>query len=202
MRYAVLVLFLTGTIPSSAFSQSLAEAARQARERREQRARDAADDEVPSYGNEDLADDDEAEAEDEDEADGEDDSEAKADRDADAREERVETALEEVRRTLAREASDRRASQRRQAEATWRRAAQQARARIDAAKRELAAFDELWLVQGERYVDDEGRTVIRDLDHLRALKARAQQEVEAAERALEELRTRARREGVPPGWLR
>jgi len=194
MRYPVPALVcLLIAFPAAGETQSLAEAAREERERREQLQQDASSDETPSYGNEDL----EEEEQDEDA-----DADGVAD-DEDAGEgERAEKARERARQHLLRAASDRRDRERREAEAVWRSAAAQARSRIDEAKQELATLDELWLVEGERYVDSEGRTVIRDLDHLRELEQRARQELAAAEQALAELRTRARREGVPPGWLR
>ena len=58
------------------------------------------------------------------------------------------------------------------------------------------------LVPGYEYVDSSGRTVIRSIEELQGLTARAKAEREAAEKALEDLLEEARRANVPPGWLR
>lgn len=179
-------------------AQSLTDAARKTREKREERRKDAAAEEVPAYGNADLR------GADESEADGESAPPAGAEEgdESAARDDEAAAARESARQERLRAESERRSEQRREAETRWRRAAERARARIEAAKREVAALEELWLVEGERYVDAEGRTVIRDLDHLRRLKEQAEREMADAEEALAELRSRARSEGVPPGWLR
>jgi hypothetical protein len=51
-------------------------------------------------------------------------------------------------------------------------------------------------------VDDGGKTVIRDLAHLREIVARAKADLSAARRALDNLEDEARRKGALPGWLR
>jgi hypothetical protein len=58
------------------------------------------------------------------------------------------------------------------------------------------------LVPGYEYQDEKGRTVTRSVDELQRMTAAAKAELDAAEKALADLRERARRAGVPPGWLR
>ena len=77
-----------------------------------------------------------------------------------------------------------------------------AKARIEAARKKHQAMASLTLVPGYEYVDDRGRTAIRDVEHLQALTAQAKAELDATEKALEDLLEEARRAGVPPGWLR
>ena len=58
------------------------------------------------------------------------------------------------------------------------------------------------LSPGEYFVDDQGKVVIRSLGHLRELIAKAKAELDAAEKGLAQLEETARRNNVPPGWLR
>jgi hypothetical protein len=83
-------------------------------------------------------------------------------------------------------------------------AAAPAAARADVARLEevVRELEKLWLVEGESYVDDGGKTVIRDLAHLREIVARAKADLSAARRALDNLEDEARRKGALPGWLR
>ena len=97
---------------------------------------------------------------------------------------------------------ERQAQQRRRDEASWRARFGEARRELDEAKAYRAALDELHLTQGERYIDDNGNTVIQDLAHLRELIREADQRVADAERGMTRLEEQARREGIPPGWRR
>jgi len=97
---------------------------------------------------------------------------------------------------------DRERAQRQRQEDEWRRRMAAARQRVEKAKKNLETLEGLFLVGGERYVDSQGNTVIRDLDHLREIVASAKAEVAAAEKAVADLEERARRAHVPPGWLR
>ena len=97
---------------------------------------------------------------------------------------------------------DRQAQERRRDEARWRARFGDARQEVQAAKEYRKALDELYLSQGERYVDENGDTVIQDLGHLRQLISEADQRVADAERSLAQLEDQARREGIPPGWRR
>lgn len=104
---------------------------------------------------------------------------------------------EEKRQSLDEEQADRKRQ-----EVQWKARVQQARDRLDAAKKQVQQLEGLHLVEGERYVDGEGRTVIASPDHLKRLVAQASAELQSAEQSLEQLREEARRKGVPPGWLR
>lgn len=87
-------------------------------------------------------------------------------------------------------------------ESEWRARFQDARARVAAAREQVKVLEELYLSQGEYYVDAEGRTVIGGVDDLQRLNREAKMELEAAEKSLKDLQEEARRAGVPPGWLR
>lgn len=91
---------------------------------------------------------------------------------------------------------------RQQAESDWRGHAIQARQRIERAQKRYETLSGLVLVEGQYYVDDEGRPLITSLAQLRRLTTEAEEELQAATRAWDELREEARRAGVPPGWLR
>ncbi len=84
----------------------------------------------------------------------------------------------------------------------WRKRAAQARARVEKARKNHEALASVHLSPGGFFVDDQGKVVIRSLDHLRELVAKAKTELAAAEKGLEQLEEDARRQSVPPGWLR
>ena len=91
---------------------------------------------------------------------------------------------------------------RKQEEARWRERAAQADARVERARKRYETFSSMNLVPGYVYQDENGRTVIHSIEELQALTARAKAELAAAEQAKEDLLDQARRESVPPGWLR
>ena len=91
---------------------------------------------------------------------------------------------------------------RRQAEAQWRERLADLTAQRAKAKAIHEELSQLWLVDGEQYVDDKGRVVIASLGDLRAKIARAKERWDAAEKAIADLHEEARRAGIPPGWLR
>jgi hypothetical protein len=91
--------------------------------------------------------------------------------------------------------------QRRRQEHEWRSRAAQAEARVKAAKQRYEQMQSMHLTLGEYYEDSKGR-VISTPEQLQKMTARAKAELEAAEKALEDLRDSARRAGIPPGWLR
>ena len=84
----------------------------------------------------------------------------------------------------------------------WRDRAAAARAEVSRLEEVLKELEKLFLVQGESYVDDSGKTVIRDLAHLREIVARAKSDLAAARQAVADLEEEARRKGALPGWLR
>jgi hypothetical protein len=71
----------------------------------------------------------------------------------------------------------------------------EARVRYDAVKNES-------LVPGQRLVDQQGNVLVRSPEELQSIVAAAKAELDSAEKFLEDLLEAARREGVPPGWLR
>jgi hypothetical protein len=84
----------------------------------------------------------------------------------------------------------------------WRKRAAQAEARVEAAKKNLETLKTMWLGLGEYFGDEAGRPVITTPEQLQAMTARAQKDLEAAEKALADLHESARRSNTPPGWLR
>jgi hypothetical protein len=92
--------------------------------------------------------------------------------------------------------------QRRQQEAMWRSRMTAARARRDEAKKRYDYLNSLFLGPNEYFVDDKGKVLVRDIDHLRQLIAQAKTEWDAAEKAIVDLEDSARRAGALPGWLR
>jgi hypothetical protein len=97
---------------------------------------------------------------------------------------------------------DRERSTREELERTWRDRAAQARAHIEDARAERKYLSGLSLVAGEYYVDENGKVLVRDLAHLRRLVAEADARLAAAEGALSDLERSARKQSIPPGWLR
>ncbi|MBN2368966.1 MAG: hypothetical protein JXO72_00595 [Vicinamibacteria bacterium] len=92
-------------------------------------------------------------------------------------------------------------ARRRKQETEWRSRAAQAEARIETSKKRYEQLQSMYLAYGEYYQDSKGQ-VIASPEQLQAMTARAKADLEAAEKALEDLRDSARRQGVPPGWLR
>jgi len=93
-------------------------------------------------------------------------------------------------------------SARRSDENLWRGRVAQARARVERARQKHQTLAGLNLVPGYEYQDAHGRTVIRSVEQLQGMTAAAKAELDAAEKALADLLEEARRENVPPGWLR
>jgi hypothetical protein len=94
------------------------------------------------------------------------------------------------------------ATDRQREEAEWRRRIGEARARLKAAEEHYNFLNGLHLVQGEYYVDENGKPVITSLAQLRRMVDEAKVELDSARAAMEKLREEARRAGVPPGWFR
>jgi hypothetical protein len=91
---------------------------------------------------------------------------------------------------------------RKRAEIEWRGRVAQARARVEANRRRYEYLNGLALIPGQRVVDDDGKPVICSVEMLRGMIANAKARWEAAEKHLENLQESARRQNVPPGWLR
>jgi hypothetical protein len=87
-------------------------------------------------------------------------------------------------------------------ENVWRGSVAQATARVERARRSYQTLAGMNLVPGYEYQDAKGRTVISSVEELQRMTAAAKAELDAAEKALADLLERARRAGIPPGWLR
>jgi hypothetical protein len=99
-----------------------------------------------------------------------------------------------------REAGD--ASARTNQESEWRSRARAAQARIERAQKAYEALRDMYLVNGEYYADKNGRPVVTSVEELQKLTAEAKAELEAAQKAFDDLQESARHQSVPPGWLR
>ena len=93
-------------------------------------------------------------------------------------------------------------SARRRDEAQWRARVARARANVEEARKVHETLASMNLVPGYVYQDSHGRTVIHSIEELQGLTARAKAELDAAQKALDDLLEQARRANVPPGWLR
>ncbi len=100
------------------------------------------------------------------------------------------------------ESSDSSERVRKQQEASWRARMTQANARLERAKKAYDTLSQMYLAPGEYYVDEKGRAVILSAEELQRMTARAKAELEAAQKAVENLEDEARRANIPPGWLR
>jgi hypothetical protein len=92
----------------------------------------------------------------------------------------------------------------RRSEAAWRDRVAKARARLDATRKEYEALSNRVITPGgddSGWVDEFGRIKIDPMG-IRDKIAKAKADWDAAEKALEDLLESARRQGVPPGWLR
>ena len=93
-------------------------------------------------------------------------------------------------------------SDRRQQEVEWRARVSEIKSRLSEAKERFEFLSGLHLIPGEYYVDENGRPVITSLEQLRSMVAEAKTELDAAQKAMDDLREEARKKSVPPGWLR
>lgn len=89
-----------------------------------------------------------------------------------------------------------------QSESAWRGRMAAAHRRIENARREYDYWNSYMLVPGEILVDAKDRPVITSIEQLQGKTAAAKRSLEAAESALATLEEDARKAGVPPGWLR
>jgi len=97
---------------------------------------------------------------------------------------------------------DRERDQRARAEQAWRQRFATANERIDKARARYDAVKDWTLAPGESFVDTKGRIVVHSPEHLRRLVLDAKAELDAAQKALDDLQESARRAGVPAGWTR
>jgi hypothetical protein len=89
-----------------------------------------------------------------------------------------------------------------QQEMEWRRRNSEARERLTEARKRYELLSKLHLTSGSYYVDSNNEPIITSVDQLQSMVANAQTELDAAAAALNQLRDDARRAGVPPGWIR
>jgi len=87
-------------------------------------------------------------------------------------------------------------------EQAWHGRVARAEARLAAAKQRYEALSGLTLVQGQYYVDKDGKRVISSLEQLRQKIEQAKAESDDAQKDLDAVMEAARRAGIPPGWLR
>jgi len=87
-------------------------------------------------------------------------------------------------------------------EQEWRYRVAEARSRVQKARERYDSLNELPIVPGMKYVDENGNALITSLSQLRGMVGQAKAELDAAEKAQADLLEEARRAGVPPGWLR
>jgi hypothetical protein len=98
--------------------------------------------------------------------------------------------------------SDREREDRAAEEARWRARVAAAAATLDRSRQVYERLKDQTLVTGQYLVDPTGRPIATSPQQLQHLVAQAKEEYEAAQKALDDLFEAARREGVPPGWLR
>jgi hypothetical protein len=89
-----------------------------------------------------------------------------------------------------------------QSEAAWRRRMAEARSRVESARKEYEYWNSYTMVPGEVLVDEKDRPVITSIGQLQGKTAAAKRALDAAEKALANLEEDARKSDVPPGWLR
>jgi hypothetical protein len=89
-----------------------------------------------------------------------------------------------------------------QSESAWRSRIATANKRVEDARKEYEYWNSYTLVPGEVLVDDKERPVITSIGQLQAKTAAAKRVLEATEKGLANLEEEARKAGVPPGWLR
>jgi hypothetical protein len=87
-------------------------------------------------------------------------------------------------------------------EAAWRGRIVEAQRRIEAARKDYEYWSGHTMVVGDIFVDEQDRPVITSIEQLQGKTAAAKKAVESAEKAFVNLEEEARKAGVPPGWLR
>jgi chemotaxis protein histidine kinase CheA len=100
-------------------------------------------------------------------------------------------------RQLAREQA-----QRVEDEARWRKRVAEATARLEESRARYESMKDVTLYPGQVLVDENNQPVASCPKKFRSTVEEARKEHEAAQQAYDDLMEAARREGVPPGWLR
>ena len=198
MRLTALPVLVLLTLPALALPQSLGEAARQEAERRKKVQSEGPT--APVVGEEALN---KARAARHDNATSEAPSVSHASP-ADRSDGHGEAGVAGTPRARSTDTNDleRERAQRARDERMWRERVAAATARVQTARARYDAVKDMSLAPGQAFVDRNGRAVVRSPDHLQRIVANARAELDAADKALEDLLEAARREGIPPGWLR
>ena len=89
-----------------------------------------------------------------------------------------------------------------QSESAWRGRLAEARQHVETARKEYEYWSGYTMVPGEILVDEKDRPVITTIEQLQGRTAAAKKSLEGAEKALANLEEEARKASVPPGWLR
>ncbi len=197
MHKNISLLVLVFLLPALAWGQSLGDAARKERERREKNKKQGVA--AREFSEKEIFGEDEENQEGEEPAEGAGEGEAA---DGEQQSQRSVPSIDSDSKSQESEELEDDRRDRRREEAEWRARFQQAKQRIVAAREQVQFLKDLNLVPGERYVDVHGNTVIRSLEQLRRLVEVAEEEFSTAEQALLKLQADARRAGVPPGWSR
>jgi len=99
-------------------------------------------------------------------------------------------------------AAEEEAAARALAERSWRARVASARTRVDIAQQRYDDYDRMIRIGQPAYYDAAGKRVLMSAQGLKALADEAQAELAEAKQALEDLLEAARRAGALPGWLR
>jgi hypothetical protein len=91
---------------------------------------------------------------------------------------------------------------RQEAEQQWHTRAAALSGEIERWQQRYDYWSSLYLAPGDYFVDDEGHKLVGSPENLAKLIARAKARLDEAKQALADLEDAARRENVPPGWLR
>jgi hypothetical protein len=93
-------------------------------------------------------------------------------------------------------------TERREAEEVWRSRAAAARQLVADWQERYDYWSSLHLDWGHYFVDENGKKLVSSPENLQKLIARAKVQLDAAKQAVQDLEDSARRQNVPPGWLR
>ncbi len=199
----VAVLLLASFASALPAGQSLGELARKERERRDENKAQGVVTHAFAEG-EIFEEEEETDAEEGDDVAGESDSDSVGDPVGDESRSSVglDAALNDPESTTPSASREEESRDRKRREADFRGRYQAAKQRVAAAQERQQTLDGLHVVEGVRYVDEHGNTVIESLDHLRRLIQETEQERQAAVEAVTALEEEARRQSYPKGWLR
>ena len=84
----------------------------------------------------------------------------------------------------------------------WRERAREARQEVDAWQERYDYWSSLNLAPGDYFTDENGRKAVGSPERLQQIVSRAKAQLDGAKAAVAALEDSARRQNVPPGWLR